>query len=215
MHERADFMKRIVILILLIVFSNIVSAQKYIFFLHNSFIEMAGAEAVHPEYGKAEYNEIIKAFKEAGFNVISEVRAKNTDVKEYAKKTVKQMDSLIHKGVKPGDITVIGTSKGGQIAMYVSGYLKNKDANFVFIGCCGEEGSDAKPEINFCGNVLSIREKSDVGIGSCLQLKDKSVNKVGHFKEIELNTGLKHGFLFKALPDWIRPCVAWANGNYN
>ncbi len=207
-------MKKIMFLILLAAFPNLVSAQKYIFFLHNNFIEMAGPDAVHPEYGRAEYKEIISAFTNAGFRVISELRPKNTDVKDYARKTVKQIDSLLKKGVPADKITVIGTSKGGYIAMYVSSYLKNKNVNFVFIGCCGEEDSADVPEINFCGNILSVHEKSDATAGSCLKLKDKSLNKVSRFKEIELNTGLKHGFLFKALQEWIQPCIAWANGKY-
>ncbi len=207
-------MKRICVLIVLLVCTNLVQAQKYIFFLHNYFLEVAGVEGVHPEYGSAEYREILNDFTNAGFNVISELRHRNTDVKEYARKTVKQIDSLLKRGVPASKITVIGTSKGGYIAMYVSSYLKNKDVNFVFIGCCGEEDEAAIPEINFCGNILSIYERSDGSARSCLKLKDKSLNKVSRFKEVEVNTGLKHGFLFKALKAWIEPSIAWANGKY-
>ncbi|RXM49597.1 hypothetical protein BOQ64_22965 [Chryseobacterium sp. CH25] len=32
---------------------------------------------------------------------------------------------------------------------------------------------------------------------------------VKDFKELELNTGLHHGFLFKALKDWIVPAKNW------
>ena len=38
---------------------------------------------------------------------------------------------------------------------------------------------------------------------------------IKHFKEIELNTGMGHGFLFKPLKEWIEPTIKWANGNYN
>jgi hypothetical protein len=36
-----------------------------------------------------------------------------------------------------------------------------------------------------------------------------------HYKEIELNTGLKHGFIFKPLAEWVKPVTEWANGKYD
>lgn len=39
--------------------------------------------------------------------------------------------------------------------------------------------------------------------------------KFKHFKEIELNTGMGRGFLFKPLKVWIEPTLKWANGNYS
>ena len=100
--------------------------QRYIFFLHNRFIEELGTEGSHLEYGKAEYTGIVKVFKQEGFTVISEVRAKNTDGKTYALKVKGQIDSLLKTGVKASHITVIGTSKGGYIATCVSGMADRK-----------------------------------------------------------------------------------------
>jgi hypothetical protein len=37
---------------------------------------------------------------------------------------------------------------------------------------------------------------------------------VPHYKEIELNTGLKHGYIYKPLPEWMNPAIKWAKGNY-
>lgn len=31
---------------------------------------------------------------------------------------------------------------------------------------------------------------------------------------MELQTGLKHGFLFKALPAWLEPTIAWGKQRY-
>jgi hypothetical protein len=184
--------------------------QNYIFFLHNKYVEDQGPDATHPEYGKVEYHKILDAFSKENFIVRSELRPKNTDVNSYAQKLVLQIDSLIKSGVQPKHITVIGTSKGGYIAMKVSGMLKNKELNFVFIGCCS---TGADTEINFCGNILSIYEKSDVIGESCQTIKERSTNAVSRYKEIELNTGLKHGFLFKALQEWIQPSIQWAKEN--
>ncbi|WP_121361618.1 alpha/beta hydrolase [Flavobacterium johnsoniae] len=188
--------------------------QRYIFFLHNKFIEENDLNTAHPEYGKAEYNEILASFRKDNFIVFSEKRKKNTNAADYAEKIVKQIKNLLKKGISPSKITVIGTSKGGYIAQFVSTYLANPDVNFVFIGCFRDVDIEEIPDINFCGNILTIYEKSDIYGVSAVKRKETSKLKVNHFKEIELNTNLKHGFLYKALDEWIVPSKKWANGNY-
>lgn len=189
--------------------------QRYIFFFHNKFVEENDLNVSHPEYGKAEYNQILESFRKDNFIVFSEKRKKNTNAADYAEKVVKQIQKLIKKGVKPNKITVIGTSKGGYIAQYVSTYLANPDVNFVFIGCFRDSDIKEIPDINYCGNILTIYEKSDIYGVSAIRRKETSKLKVNHFKEIELNTGLKHGFLYKAADNWIAPCKKWANENYD
>ena len=186
----------------------------YIFFLHNKFVEENNLETAHPEYGKAEYKEIIQSFEKDGFIVLSEKRKANTDAEEYARKIVSQIDSLLEKGVKPNHITVIGTSKGGYIAQYVSTFAANPGLNFVFIGCYQDTDVKNYPEINYCGNILTIYEKSDSYGVSAMERKKTSKLKIHEFKEIELHTNLKHGFLFKPLKEWIVPCKMWAKRNY-
>lgn len=188
--------------------------QKYIFFLHNKFVEENDLSTAHPEYGKAEYNEILASFRKDNFIVFSEIRSKNTNAATYAKKVVKQIKGLLQKGVSSNKITVIGTSKGGYIAQYVSTYLANPDVNFVFIGCFMDRDIEESPEINFCGNILTIYEKSDIYGVSAIKRKETSKLKVNQFREIELHTNLKHGFLYKALDEWIVPAKKWANSNY-
>lgn len=188
--------------------------QKYIFFLHNKFVEENDLNTPHPEYGKAEYNEILASYKKDNFIVFSEKRSKNTNAARYAEKIVKQIKKLIKEGVSPNKITVIGTSKGGYIAQYVSTYLANPDVNFVFIGCFRDSDIQEIPDINFCGNILTIYEKSDIYGVDATKRKETSKLKINHFKQIELHTNLKHGFLFKALDEWIVPSKKWANGDY-
>jgi len=188
--------------------------QAYVFFLHNKFIEENDLNAAHPEYGKAEYDKILESFRKNNFIVFSEKRKKNTNASDYAEKVVKQIKTLLKKGIAPGKITVIGTSKGGYVAQYVSTYLANPNVNFVFIGCFRDSDIEEIPDINFCGNILTIYEKSDIYGVSALKRKETSKLKINHFKEIELNTNLKHGFLYKALDEWIAPSKKWANGNY-
>jgi hypothetical protein len=72
---------------------------------------------------------------------------------------------------------------------------------------------DTNSELDFYGNILSIYEKSDAA-GSC-QLHTKNSKGIQQYKEIALNTGLKHGFLYKPLPEWLIPAKNWAMGKYN
>jgi hypothetical protein len=205
-------MKKIVFIALIASLQPIFS-QKYMFYLHGKIIENKGPRAVDSVngYGAYKYYDILDSLKNHGFVVISEARAKNTDVKEYALKIKKQIDSLLKLGKNPKDITVIGASKGASIAMYVSTYLKNTSVNYVFMAACYESGPESDPEINFYGNILSIYEKSDQA-GSCVDFKIKSQG-ISNYKEIAINTGLRHGFLYKPIPEWLNPAIRWANGD--
>ncbi|NLR91670.1 YqiA/YcfP family alpha/beta fold hydrolase [Flammeovirga agarivorans] len=188
--------------------------QRVLFFLHQRFLEDHGLHEEHPEYGKPEYKEIIAKFKESGFTVISEKRPNNTNPYDYARKVVAQIDKLIEEGRPAKNITIVGTSKGGYIAQYVSTYAQNPQLNFVFVACFTNEDLETLPDINYCGNILTIYEKTDPYGESAIARVKTSNCTVHHFKEIELTTGLSHGFLFKALNDWLDPVIKWANGNY-
>lgn len=188
--------------------------ERFIFFLHNRFLEEHELNELHTEYGRTEYKEIIAEFEKSGLNVISEKRNGNVNARDYAVGIVNQIDSLITTGIEPQKITVIGTSKGGYIAQYVSTLMNNQDLNFVFIASFRNSDIQNIPEINYCGNILTIYEKSDPFGVSSLERKKTSDCGIKHFEEIELNTGLGHGFLFKPLKEWIEPTIKWAKGNY-
>lgn len=183
-----------------------IMAQHYVFFLHNRFLEEHRVGAYSKKYDcKVEYPQILDSLRKADLIVISELRPSNTYAHQYSQKVVGQIDSLQKMGVKSSQITVVGTSKGGYIAQYVSNALKNKEMNFVFIGSCAGNN----PEVKFYGNILSIYESSDSIGRSCSIMRDKS-DGINDYKEIELNTGLQHGFLYRALPAWLQPTIAWA-----
>lgn len=188
--------------------------KKHVFFVHNKYLQLFPLGTSHPEYGKVEYREIVSAFENEGFTVISEIREKDTDGEIYAKKIAGQVDSLLKIGIKPQNITIVGTSMGGYITKKVSSTMANQDLNFVLIGCCSDEDIKDDPDLQLCGNILSIYESTDTLGQSCQALKLYSKKPIPHYKEIQLSTGLKHGFLYKALPDWIEPSARWANGNY-
>jgi hypothetical protein len=189
--------------------------ESYVFFFITGFLETHDIEDRHPDYGRTEYNEILSAFRNASFTVISEQRQGNVNARDYAIRVVHQIDSLLKSGVSANKITVIGTSKGGYIAQYVSTLANNPDLNFVFIASFRPEDFVDIPDVNFCGNILTIYEKTDPFGVSAIKRKENSTCNIKQFKEIELNTGFGHGFLFKALPEWINPSINWANSNYN
>lgn len=188
--------------------------DRYIFFLHNRFLEEHSLDELHPEFGRTQYKEILAAFKNSGFKVISEKRNGNVNARQYALQVVSQIDSLMLKGTDPEKITIVGTSKGGYIAQYVSTFANNPKLNFVFVASYRDSDIEEIPEINYCGNILTIYETSDPFGVSAMQRKETSNCSIKHFKEVELNTGLGHGFLFKPLKQWIAPTIQWAKGNY-
>jgi len=188
--------------------------DRFIFFLHNRFLETHELNELHPKFGRTEYNEIITEFKKSGLRIISEKRNGNVNARDFAISIVTQIDSLIKKGIEPQKITIVGISKGGYIAQYVSTLANNPNLNFVFIASFRNSDIQDIPEINYCGNILTIYEKSDPFGVSALERKKTSSCEIKHFKEIELNTGMGHGFLFKPLKEWIKPTVKWAIGNY-
>lgn len=194
---------------------NDIQDDRIIFFIHNRFIENHDLSEPHPEYGIAEYNEILSKFERNGFKVISEKRNGDMHHLKYAEKVRIQIDSLIENGVQAENITVVGTSKGGYIAQYVSTYANNPKLNFVFVASFREEDMENLPEINYCGNILTIYEKSDAFGVSSVKRKEASSCEIKHFKEVVLDTGLKHGFQFKAMNNWLNPIIKWANGNYD
>ncbi|MBI3258444.1 MAG: alpha/beta hydrolase [Ignavibacteriae bacterium] len=206
-------MIKIVLFSIIFVLSGMVCrAQEYVFFLHNRYLQEFDLQSVHPEYGRVEYQEILDVFRKQKFTVFSDIRPKGSSGDDYAQKVKRQIDSLLSKGVKPNHITVVGTSMGGYIAQYVSSLLKNKNIKYVFIGCCSDKDYLDPKSPTYYGSILSIYEKSDDIGRSCQMMKEKSGSSVVKYKEIELNTGLKHGFLYKALQVWLEPTIKWAKG---
>lgn len=190
--------------------------QKYVFYLHGRIIENQGPRAVDSVngFGAYRYFDILDSLRQRKFIVLSEARSKNTDSETYAFKIKKQIDSLLRLGIAADHITVIGASKGSGIAMFVSSYAKNKDLNFVLMAGCGDNLLQEHPKLELYGNILSIYEKSDgVFAQSCIQLRNRSAH-INHYKETEINTGLRHGFLYRPIPEWLYPAIRWANGDY-
>lgn len=189
--------------------------KRYILVLHGKIAEEMGADAANNTsgFGPYKYEDVLQQMRAAGFEVLTEYRKRNTDVQAYAKKVAHQVDSLMKRDVPPGNITVIGMSKGAAIAMYASTYLHHSGLNFVFMSCCNNY-TESEKDIKFCGNILSIYEESDVMGQSCKKLKERSTLAMPHYKEVKLQTGLQHGYFYLPRKEWLQPALRWANGEY-
>ena len=194
--------------------TSIDPAARYLFYLHGRIIEDQGLPAVSPEFGEYQYLEILRSLQQRGFIVISEQRPRDTDSPTYASRVVGQIGQLIAAGVPAGQISVVGASKGGGIAVYTSSQLQNRDVNFVIMSICSPESlaEFERSGTTLYGNVLSLYDESDVLAGSCATLFADSPNLARH-DEIVLHVGTGHGILYQPLAEWIDPVVDWATGN--
>ena len=143
-----------------------------------------------------------------GFTVLSEVRPKDTDPLAYAGKVAKQIEDLLGKGVPGRRITVIGASKGAVITMLVSTRVRSPEVRYVIMANCNEWVRE-NHHVDLHGQVLSIYEASDDFGETCEPIFRQSKD-LGPHREVRLETGLKHGFLYRPMEEWMGPAVAWA-----
>ncbi len=183
---------------------------KHVFYLHGMIVQVQGLPAVSETFGPYLYNEIVDSLKASGYQVHSEVRAADTQFEAYSRKISDQINDLIEKGVKAEDITVIGASAGAQMAMAVSDQNPNP-VNYVLLGANSdrlENGFSWKLH----GRVLGIYERSDQIAGKNYDYWKARSTDVQEFRQLEINTGLDHGFLYQPLKEWLEPARLWIEG---
>lgn len=182
-------------------------SRKYLIYLHGGIVQDLGAEAVSEDFGKYEYTEILQTFKDNGFNVISAVRPKGTEITSYSEVIVEQVNLLRNRGVRDRDIVVVGASLGAYMTIEAAYKLKLSKISYVLVGLCSGYAIDryTKYKGKLRGNFLSIYEESDQK-GSCQRIFEP-LNRQAQFKEISLDTGKGHGFLFKPNKEWVTPIV--------
>lgn len=184
---------------------------RYLIYLHGAIIERAGVRPTHPRFGIYEYRKILEVFADRGFVVISEARPEGTDGMLYAATVADHVRELLSAGVPPDQITIVGFSKGGGIAIAASSMLANDDLNFVFMAACNP-WLDSRPEIVAKGRLLSLREATDELGGSCEGLFERSPSQNDH-QEVLLELGGGHGAFYRPQPEWVDPVVAWASSS--
>lgn len=191
---------------------EIKKSAKYVFYLHGGVVTNLGNNAINPpvaHYGPYEYLNILDTLKKRGFYVISERRFPEIDDSVYAKKIARQIDSLLHKGAKPENITVLGASAGWNIGLQVSALLKNKKLRYIIMGGCWPNDYKDYQSLDLYGHFLSIIETTDPH-GTCSAIFENRAH-ITSYKEIKLNTGLEHGFIYKGYKEWVDPVVEWCN----
>jgi predicted esterase len=184
--------------------SAIDPSASYLFFFHNYYVETKGTD------GDCKYFDILKAFADKGFIVISEIRPKDASVVEYAKKATANIQKLLDAGVPPENITVAGHSKGGVIAIQVASLLEKPKVNYVIMAGCGIAGLEkAYPDFGrLNGNFLSVYATSDKVAGSCSTAFSQAKQDV-LIKEIAFENAAGHQLFFKPTDDWFEPVVSW------
>lgn len=158
-------------------------------------------------YGKYEYGSIVGALQGRGYTVYSERRPYGTDADHYSWLVAKKVDSLLKLGVAPENITVVGTGKGALITMLTSAHVRQKKVRYVVLSGCNEIVADYF-NINLYGTILSVHERTDYVWVSCDRIK-KASKGVYKYKEVELNTGLQNGYLYKPLDEWLSLVYQW------
>lgn len=184
----------------------------HVIYLHGAIVGRQGLPAVHPQFGKYAFDDIVAAFVAEGFVVHAEVRRPLDDPWDHPRAVAGQVDSLLAAGLPPDRITVVGGSLGGIRAAMVSHLLAEPEVRYVLLGACstGTQKWWRENEVRLTGRVLSVWETSDAGHGSCGTSFERCSASLTAQHEISVSTGLGHGFLYRPLPAWIDPAVAWA-----
>jgi len=181
--------------------------KRYLFYLHGLIVEEAGIRPKSEEHGYYEYELIREALAREGFIVISEAREKGTQIEPYAEKVAAQIKNLLTNKVAPGNITLVGASRGGVISAYVSSMLREKRINYVFLAGLFEKYLQDK-NLKLYGNVLSIHDRSDKFIITPSLYFQRSEG-LGKFEEIVLNLDVGHGLVYRPYREWIDPVLEW------
>ncbi len=183
------------------------NTNQYLFYLHGLIVEVAGIRPKSEEHGYYEYQIILEALAREGFTVISEARQKDTQVIPYAQKVVSQVKKLLANGVLPGNIVIVGASKGGIISAYVSSMLQEKGIHYLFLAGLFEKCLTDK-NLKLYGNVLSIHDRSDK-LSMTPGLYFQRSEGLGQFKEIVLALDIGHGLIYQPHREWIDPFIEW------
>lgn len=190
-------------------------ATRHLFYLHGRIVqEQQSHRPVSSRFGPYELDAILEAFRERGFEVHSGIRPKGASLEESADRVAADIEKLLESGVAAERVTVVGASMGASIALLAAARLQEPAVRFVTLGACRsvelEEMADSGEKRAPSGRILFIRESSDDLGGPCPPSKDAAPSRSLATAEVVLATGLSHGFLYRPMPEWLDPAVAWA-----
>jgi hypothetical protein len=186
--------------------SKSASSGELIIYLHNAWYEMHKDGTPHPKFGVYDLDGIRSVLGENA-ELMTPERGAHVDPSAAAAMLVKTVRAELAAGRPASAIKVIGASKGGILAMHASAHLNEPDIRWVVIGSCSDVAfSPRAPRMT--GRVLSIYEASD-SIGKSCSRNATFSEATKMYEEIRTETGLDHGFLFRADPSWVKPALAW------
>jgi len=191
---------------------------RHLLYLHGRIVqEEQSARPQHPRYGTYELQQILDALRARGFVVSGEIRPRTVSVGEAAEHVVAEVKKLLAAGVPADHVTIVGASMGASIALVASARLHDPELRFAILGACipanlpalvAEEGRGPS------GRLLQIREASDELSNPCPPWRtDREVLPAVVAREVVLETGLGHGFIYRPLPEWVDPVVEWAKAS--
>ncbi|MGY0800146.1 hypothetical protein ACW7G0_13980 [Lysobacter sp. A286] len=185
--------------------------ETYLIYLHGRIVEDLGPRPTDPRFGLYDYPAILEALASRGAAVISSQRQPRTNVNEYAGIVVAQIEELIRQGVPPKNIVVVGFSKGGDIAIHVSSFLRRSQVRFVLLAACWPRPGE--PQLRLTGRVLSIYETSDTLAGDSCEPLTQHPEEPQSFTELPISTGRSHGAFYTPVKDWVAPVLDWIHGS--
>lgn len=182
--------------------------KQHVFYLHGRIVEVQGVNAVSEQFGPYQYTKIIAALEDSGAVVHHELRTAATDFADFCLKVSRQIDHLIADGVAANQITVIGASKGGVMAMNIA-HQNEHPINYVLLAA-NNEAIERENDWNLHGRILGIYEKTDQLSNKDYQHWINRSTNAKSFEQQQINTGLGHGFLYRPLKEWLEPALNWA-----
>jgi hypothetical protein len=184
-------------------------AAHYLFYLHGRIIELQGPEAVSPVFGRYEYQRILEAFAARGFVVVAEVRPDGAGT-VFVEATARQIRGLLEAGVPPGQITVMGFSKGGALTLRFSPLVAADEVGYTILaGCFADADGAGKRGPTLRGRFLSLLDRSDRFSPSCKALFAHAAH-VRDKTEHVFETDLDHGLFYEPRAEWVDRVVSWA-----
>lgn len=189
----------------------------YIVYMHGAWPETHARDEPHPRRGPFRYDDIVKGFAQRGFEVISELRTKPTNPRTFARLTRGKVETLITLGVPAKNITIVGFSKGGEMALIIGSKLRQQEANFAILAGCAKGRSRQSYEkilatdaATLRGRYLSLYDQAERVAGSCKEAFAKT--NVATLTEELLTVGKGHGTFYEANPVWLDRVAAFARG---
>lgn len=187
------------------------ATRTYLIYLHGRIVENLGPRPTDPRFGLYDYPAVLDALAGRGATVVSSQRPANTDVNEYAGIVIAQVEHLIQRGVSPENIVVVGFSKGGDIALHVSSFLRRPQVRFALLAACWPR--QGEPHLRLTGQVLSIYETSDTLAGTSCKPFTEHAERPQSFEELRISTGRSHGAFYRPLDEWVDPLLDWIHGD--